>query len=118
MTSPPLYNVYDEVQMRLTIGQMCSHCSSNPASASAKPAATSPFSLSPAARGVFSHSPHQRPSIIVASVGMKLSVDHPPLLKRNGFSRGNRFRNQTSNAHARFVFFSKCPKSPGEPAAG
>ena len=49
---------------------------------------------------------------MVASVGMKLSVDQPPLLKRNGVSRGNRFRNQTSNAQDRFVFLLKCARKP------
>ena len=52
------------------------------------------------------------PSIIVASVGMKLSVDQPPSLKRNGASRGNRFRNQTSNAQDRFEFLLKCARKP------
>ena len=55
-----------------------------PASVSATPATTRPFSLSTVERGVFSHRPAHIPSIIVASVGMKLSVDHPPPLKRNG----------------------------------
>ena len=43
---------------------------------------------------------------------MKLSVDQPPPLKRNGDSRGNRFRNQTSNAHARLEFLLKCARKP------
>ena len=44
---------------------------------------------------------------------MKLSVDQPPPLNRNGDSRGNRFRNQTSNAHDRFEFLLKCARKPG-----
>ena len=32
--------------------------------------------------------PHHSPSIIVASVGMKLRVDQPPPLNRNGFGAG------------------------------
>src|SRR5215510_3164121 len=95
------------------MGQMPSQSNSRPANASPAPAASSPLNLSSAVRGVLNHSPVQSPSIIVASVGMKLSVDQPPLLKRNGDSRGNRFRNQTSNAHERFVFLSKCENSPG-----
>jgi hypothetical protein len=43
---------------------------------------------------------------------MKLRVDHPPELNRNGFSRGNRFRNHTSKAHARFEFLLKCARNP------
>jgi hypothetical protein len=43
---------------------------------------------------------------------MKLSVDHPPLLKTNAASRGNRFRNHTSNAHDRFAFLLKCARNP------
>ena len=66
--------------MRFTIGQMCSHCSTSPAIVSATPATTRPRSFSPVDRGLFSHSPHHMPSIIVASVGMKLSVDQPPSL--------------------------------------
>src|SRR5438445_13899283 len=108
MTRPPLYKVYDEVQIRFTMGQMCSSWRASPARASAMPATFSPFNLSAAERGDFSHSPHHSPSIIVARVGMKLRVDHPPLLNRNGFSRGNRFRNHTSNAHARLELGVKC----------
>ena len=52
------------------------------------------------------------PSIIVASVGMKLSVDQPPSLNRNGSSRGKRFRNQVSNAHERLEFLLKCARNP------
>ena len=40
-----------------------------------------PCSFSAVDRGVFSHSPAHSPSIIVASVGMKLSVDQPPLVE-------------------------------------
>ena len=36
---------------------------------------------------------------MVASVGIKLRVDQPPSLKTKGCSRGNRFKNHTSNAH-------------------
>src|SRR4029079_9791799 len=111
-TRPPLYNVYAEVQIRFTIGQMWSHCKISPASVSATPAATSPLNFSIDERVVFSHSPLHRPSIIVASVGSKLSVDHPPRLNTNGVSRGNRFRNQTSNAHDRFEFLLKCARNP------
>ena len=67
--------------MRLTIGQMCSHWRTRPASASATPPTTRPFSFSAVERGVFSHSPAHMPSIIVASVGMKLSVDQPPAVE-------------------------------------
>src|SRR5213594_3456866 len=98
--------------MRLTIGQTCSHCSARPASVSAPPATIKPLSLSSAGRADFSHSPAHMPSIIVASVGMKLSVDQPPLLNTNGFSRGKRLRNQTSNAHDRFEFLLKCARNP------
>src|SRR4029453_10226421 len=98
--------------MRFTIGQMCSHWKTRPESASATPATTSPFSFSPRGRDPLSHSPAHRPSIIVASVGMKLRVDQPPPLNRNGDSRGNRLRNQTSNAHERFEFLLKWPRNP------
>src|SRR5213593_3053927 len=98
--------------MRFTIGQIPSHCSASPASTSAPPAATNPLRVSSRGRTLLSHWPVQRPSIIVASVGMKLSVDHPPLLKRKGDSRGNILRNQTSNAHDRFEFLLKCARKP------
>src|SRR6059058_2891603 len=98
--------------MRLTIGQTWSHCNTRPASVSATPATTSPLNLSTTVRVDFSHSPDHRPNIIVASVGMKLRVDHPPSLNRNGLSRGNRLRNQTSNAHERFEFLLKCDRNP------
>src|SRR4051812_4471753 len=98
--------------MRFTIGQMCSHWSTSPASVRPTPAATRPFNFSVIERVVFSHSPDHIPSIMVASVGMKLRVDQPPSLKRNGDSRGNRFRNQTSNAHARFEFLLKWARNP------
>ena len=51
-----------------------------------------------------SHSPARSPSIMVPSVGIKLSVDQPPSLKTKGCSRGKRFKNQTSKAHARLEF--------------
>ena len=86
-------------------------------SVSASPAAISPFSLSRIERDVFSHIPDHIPSIIVASVGMKLSVDQPPSLKRNGSSRGNRLRNHTSNAHDRFEFLLKWARNPSRGAA-
>src|SRR5215210_2283100 len=111
-TSPPLYSVYDDVQIRLTMGLMCSHWSTRPASVSAMPATRSPFNFSFSERDVFNHMPDHRPSIMVASVGMKLRVDQPPSLKRNGSSRGNRFRNHTSNAHERFEFLLKCARKP------
>src|SRR5512140_657821 len=91
---------------------MCSHCKMSPPSVSATPPAMRPFSFSPVEREVFSHMPDHTPSIMVASVGMKLSVDQPPSLKRNGASRGNRLRNQTSNAHDRFEFLLKCARKP------
>ena len=56
--------------------------------------------LPPGARGSWSR-----------SVGIKLSVDQPPSLKTKGRSRGNRFRNQTSNAHERLEFLFQCEKS-------
>src|SRR5215204_3848894 len=106
--------------MRFTIGQMCNHWSTSPASVSAIPAATRPFSLSNVERVVINHCPAHSPSIIVASVGMKLNVDQPPPLNRNGAWRGNRFRNQTSNAQERFEFLLKCARKPsyrcGQPA--
>src|SRR3954463_9812046 len=98
--------------MRFTIGQTCSHWKTSPRSVSDTPAITSPCSFSALGRAVLSHSPDHVPSIIVASVGMKLSVDHPPSLKRNGASRGKRFRNHTSNAHDRFEFLLKCARNP------
>src|SRR3954464_872477 len=98
--------------MRLTIGQMPSHWKSRPAIVSATPPATRPFSFSSVERSVCSQRPAHSPSCIVASVGMKLSVDHPPELNRNGDSRGKRFRNQTSNAHERFEFLLKCARKP------
>src|SRR3954451_7678681 len=94
------------------MGLMCSHWSTRPASVSATPATRSPFNFSFSEREVFSHMPDQSPSIIVASVGMKLSVDQPPSLKRNGSARGNRFRNQTSKAHERFEFLLKWARNP------
>src|SRR5262245_23180232 len=100
-TRPPLESVYEELHTRLTVGQMPSASNARPAIASAAPAASRPLNFSPALRADFSHSPAHNPSIIVASVGMQLSVDQPPLLATNGRSRGKRFRNQTSNAHDR-----------------
>src|SRR5262249_27351104 len=97
----------------LTIGQTPSPSKSSPDSTSATPAMSRPLNFCSAVRPDFSHSPAHKPSIIVASVGMKLSVDHPPLLKRNGDSRGKRFKNHTSNAHDRLVFLLKWAKSPG-----
>ena len=99
--------------MRFTIGQTCSHWRTRPASVERDarrrrgPSASSP----PSAR-LLSHAPDHVPSIIVARVGMKLSVDHPPSLKRNGDSRGKRFRNQVSNAHDRFEFLLKWARNP------
>ena len=78
----------------------------------ARPAMTSPVNFSFAVRVVRSHWPVHKPSTIVASVGMKLSVDQPPRLKRNGSRRGNRFKNQVSNAHDTFAFLLKCAKKP------
>src|SRR5690349_14853201 len=98
--------------MRLTMGEMCSHWSTRPAIVSTTPATTSPLSFSAVGRALFSHSPAQSPSIIVASVGMKLRVDHPPELNRKGDSRGKRFRNHTSKAHDRFEFLLKCARKP------
>src|SRR6476469_7006400 len=98
--------------MRFTIGQTCSHWKTSPASVSAAPATSSPLTFSLVVRAVISHWPAHIPSIIVASVGMKLSVDQPPLLKRNGASRGNRFRNQTSKAQEIFEFLLKCARKP------
>src|SRR4030095_1264396 len=98
--------------MRFTIGLMCSHWKMRPASVNATPAMTSPFSFSTVERFVCSQRPVHRPSIIVASVGMKLSVDQPPELYKNGFSRGKRFKNQTSNAHDRFEFLLKWARKP------
>src|SRR4051812_31393962 len=98
--------------MRFTIGQTCSHWKSSPRIVSETPAITRPRSFSGFDRELFSHSPDHIPSIIVASVGMKLSVDHPPSLNRNGASRGKRFRNHTSNAHARFEFLLKWARNP------
>ena len=95
------------------MGLTCSHWNTSPASVSAAPPITSPFSFSTGVRVVFSHSPHHSPRIIVASVGMKLRVDHPPLLNRNGRSRGNRLRNHTSNAQDRLEFLLKCARKPG-----
>ena len=66
--------------MRLTIGQTWSHCRRSPPSTSATPATTRPGSFSPGAAPPLSHMPDHVPSIIVASVGMKLSVDQPPSL--------------------------------------
>src|SRR3954465_6737127 len=94
------------------MGQMWSHWRISPPSVRATPAAMRPFSFSFNVRDVFSHIPDHMPSIIVASVGMKLRVDHPPSLKRNGASRGNRFRNHTSKAHERFEFLLKCARNP------
>ena len=79
---------------------------------SATPEATSPFSFCPAVRELLSHAPDHVPSIIVARVGMKLSVDQPPSLNRNGDSRGNRFRNHVSNAQETFEFMLKCARNP------
>src|SRR5258708_7227159 len=53
--------------MRFTIGHRCSHWSSSPASVRATPAPIRPFNFSAAGRGDFSHSPHHRPRIMVAS---------------------------------------------------
>jgi hypothetical protein len=100
MTRPPLYKMYEEVQMRFTLGQMCSHCSRSPAIVSAAPATRRPRSFSAVDRAAFSHSPDHMPNIMVASVGMKLRVDQPLSLKRNGASRGNnsgtRYRTPTN----------------------
>jgi hypothetical protein len=84
MTRPPLYKMYEEVQMRFTLGQMCSHCSRSPAIVSAAPATRRPRSFSAVDRAAFSHSPDHMPNIMVASVGMKLRVDQPLSLKRTG----------------------------------
>src|SRR5574341_855067 len=98
--------------MRFTIGQRWSHWKRRPARVRATPEATRPRSFSPIVRGLLSHAPAHVPSIIVARVGMKLRVDHPPSLKRNGDSRGKRFRNQVSNAHDRFEFLLKWARKP------
>src|SRR6201998_1779313 len=98
--------------MRFTIGQIPAHWQISPSNTRPTPAITSPRSFSSFDLGVFSHSPVRRPRIIVASVGIKLSVDQPPSLKTNGSSRGKRFRNQTSKAHDRFEFLLKCDKKP------
>src|SRR6187455_666464 len=98
--------------MRFTIGLMCNHWKISPASVNATPATSRPFSFSTVERFVCSQRPVHRPRIIVASVGMKLSVDQPPELYRNGFARGKRFRNQTSNAHDTFEFLLKCARNP------
>src|SRR4029450_4050444 len=107
-----LWRVYDEVQIRVTTGHMCDHWKMRPASVSATPAATRPLNFSAVVRVDLSHTPDHSPSIIVASVGMKLRVDHPPSLNTNGLSRGNRFRNQVSKAHERFEFLLKCERKP------
>ena len=65
--------------MRLTIGQMCSHWSDEPGERQRDAGDHEPAELRSARRArVLSHSPAHIPSIIVASVGMKLSVDQPP----------------------------------------
>src|ERR1700730_13705187 len=98
--------------MRFTIGQMCNTWSTSPASVKATPPRTSPFSSSLVVRPLFSHSPTHTPSLIVASVGMKLRVDQPPLLNRNGDLRGNRFRNHVSKAHEILEFLLKWARKP------
>src|SRR6476620_11104370 len=108
MTRPPLYRVYEDVHTRFTIGQMPAHWKINPNRANPTPAITSPRSFCSFDRALLSHSPVRRPRIIVASGGMKLSVDQPPSLKTKGCSRGNRLRNQTSKAHDRLEFLFQC----------
>src|SRR6476660_317273 len=112
MTRPPLYKVYEDVHTRLTIGQMLAHWHTNPIRTNPTPATINPrsfccFDLSP-----LSHSPVRSPMSMVASVGMKLRVDHPPSLKTKGCSRGKRLRNQTSNAHERLEFLFQCERKP------
>src|SRR5579864_6871912 len=111
-TRPPLYSVYDDVHTRFTIGQIPTHWHTRPRNTKPAPAIASPRSFSSFDFVLLSHSPVRSPMIIVASVGIKLSVDQPPSLKTNGCSRGKRFRNHTSKAHDRFEFLLKCDRKP------
>ena len=76
------------------------------------PAATSHAIFPRGVRSPRTTRPASRPRIIVPSVGMKLRVAYPPPLKRNQPSGGNRFRNQVSNAQARFVFLFQWAANP------
>ncbi len=46
------------------------------------------------------------------NVGIKLRVAYPPALSVNSCERGNKFKNQASNAQAAFVFLFQCAAKP------
>src|SRR5215475_5682351 len=98
--------------MRFTTGQTPSHPISQPLNNPISPAHTNHFTLPYGSRLLRNTLPAIKPRIIVPSVGMKLSVAYPPPLNANGLSRGKRFRNHTSNRHARFVFLFQCAANP------
>ena len=98
--------------MRLTLGQRPVTSAAQPADRQIRPATARRPSLARAVPSCRSQSPAIRPSSIVPSVGIKLSVAYPPPLNKNGFARGNRFRNQTSNAQARLVFLFQWAAKP------
>src|SRR2546421_12779541 len=90
--------------MRFTTGQAPSQPISAPLTRPITPPANSHFTFARAGRWLRTTPPAIKPRIMVPSVGIKLSVAYPPPLYVNGFSRGNRFRNQVSNAQARLLF--------------
>src|SRR5262245_1387250 len=109
---PPLNNTQLGVQMRFTTGQTPKSPINQPLIRPIRPATTNHFTLPRGSRLLRNTLPAINPRIIVPSVGMKLSVEYPPHLNENGFSRGKRFRNHTSNRHARFVFLFQCAANP------
>src|SRR5687767_11464580 len=94
---PSLNSTHAGVQMRLTFGHTPVASSKYPEASSASPTAAKCLTFAHGAPGARSQPPAISPRIMVASVGMKLSVAYPPLLClpcANGSVRGNWLRNQ------------------------
>src|SRR6185503_19812441 len=103
------------VQIRFTTGTTPSAPSAHPLISPMTPTITSQRIFANGARELRRTFPAIRPRIIVPSVGMKLSVEYPPRLKRKGFSRGRRFMNHVSNDHAALLFFCQWAAKPESP---
>src|ERR1700719_3168403 len=112
MHQPPLNKVQLGVHILFTTGQTPSQPSAAPLKSPITPAVASHLILAMFERALRSTPPAIKPRIIVPRVGIKLSVAYPPSLKAKGFSRGNKFKNQVSNAHARLLFLFQCAAKP------
>src|SRR5687767_11497533 len=97
------------VQMRLTIGQRPVQSRINPTTRPAAPIRSSAGARISRRTSEQINRAAQRPKIMVASDGAKLSVWYPPASGTYGLAArpGKRLRNHVSNAVARLAFFAQ-----------